>query len=103
MMGSYSYTSVQVEPDGTALTSVIMYPDERVSVLVPRGKNRAQISVTHCRAHVLIAPTRATAPTAEDVQVARKLAESFAAYAAEVERLHSLNGVAAESAEDPAA
>ncbi|WP_141973760.1 hypothetical protein [Actinomadura hallensis] len=103
MMESYSYTTVQVEPDGTALTSVTMHPDERVSVLVPRGKNRAQISVTHAYAHVCIAPTRATAPTADDVRVARQLAESFAAYAAEVERLHALNNPQGESAEDTAA
>ncbi|NVI90817.1 hypothetical protein [Actinomadura sp. BRA 177] len=102
-MGAYSYTTVQVEPDGTALTSVSIYPDERVSVLCPRGKNRAQISITHSYAHVIIAPARATSPTAEDVRVARKLAESFAAYAAEVERLHTLNNPQGVSAEDPAA
>ncbi|MFI0374509.1 hypothetical protein ACH35V_42195 [Actinomadura sp. 1N219] len=102
-MGAYSYTTVSVEPDGTALTSVSLHPDERVSVLYPRGKDRAQISIAHAYAHVSIVPTNATAPTAEDVRVARKLADSFAAYAAEVERLHGLHTIAAEPAEDPAA
>ncbi|MFG1857885.1 hypothetical protein ACGFJT_39040 [Actinomadura geliboluensis] len=102
-MDTYSYTTVQVEPDGTALTSVSMHPDERVSVLCPRGKNRAQISITHSYAHLTIAPTKATSPTAEDVRVARRLAESFAAYAAEVERLHALNNPQGVPAEDPAA
>ncbi|TDC55353.1 hypothetical protein E1281_13005 [Actinomadura sp. KC345] len=101
-MDSYSYTTVQVEPDGSALTSVCMRPDERMSVLYPRGKNRAQISITHANAYMLVTPTRPTAPTAEDVRVARKLAESFAAYAAEVERLHVENG-GSEPAQDPAA
>ncbi|RKS79566.1 hypothetical protein BZB76_1038 [Actinomadura pelletieri DSM 43383] len=102
-MDAYSYTTVRVEQDGTALTSVSLHPDERVSVLYPRGTNRAQISITHAYAHVRIVPTNATAPTAEDVRVARKLAESFVAYAAEVERLHALANPRSESAEDPAA
>ncbi|MFG2091178.1 hypothetical protein [Spirillospora sp. NPDC048824] len=100
-MGTYSYTTVEVEQDGTAVTSVTLHPDERVSVLCPRGKNRAQISISHAYANVRIVPTNATAPTAADVRVARKLAESLAAYAAEVERLHALTtGQTGETGED---
>ena len=89
-MDAYSYTTVSVEPDGTARTSLSMQPDEWLSVVCPRGKERAQISLSHSRADVTLSPTSAAAPTAEDVRVARKLAESFAVYAAEVERLHAL-------------
>ncbi|URM97069.1 hypothetical protein LUW76_23450 [Actinomadura madurae] len=97
-MESYSYTTVSVKPDGTARTSLSMQPDEWLSVVCPRGKERAQISLSHSRADVTVSPTNATAPTAGDVWVARKLAESFAIYAAEVERLHILNGASVESA-----
>jgi len=51
---------------------------------------------------VSVAPTNPAAPTAEDIQIAHRLAESFAAYAAEVERLHVQNRTA-EPAEDTAA
>ena len=89
-MDAYSYTTVSVKPDGTARTTLSMQPDEWLSVICPRGKKRAQISLEHSRADVTLSPTSPTAPTAEDVRVARKLAESFAIYAAEVERLHAL-------------
>src|SRR5437868_9391613 len=89
--GAYSYTTVSVETDGTAAVSVSLQTDERVSVLCGTGRDRAQISVWHAGAHVTVCPTNASAPTAGDVQVARLLAESFAVYAAEVERLHDLN------------
>lgn len=88
-MRSYSYTTVVVEPDGTARTSVNVYPDESLRVLCTTGGPRAQISLDHAGASVLIVPTNAEAPTAEDVRAARRLAESFAVYAAEVERLHA--------------
>ncbi|MFB4307202.1 hypothetical protein [Actinomadura sp. GTD37] len=101
-MDAYSYTTVQVEPDGSAAVHVSLYPDESVSVLAVTGRGRAQISVQHANASVSVAPTNPAAPTAEDVQIARRLAESFAAYAAEVERLHVQNR-AAEPAEDTAA
>lgn len=102
-MGAYSYTTVTVEPDGSARASVTMHPDERLSVLVPVGYERAQISLAHANADLTIAPTNATAPTVEDVQVARKLAESFATYAAEVERLHTASASGDCAAEVPAA
>lgn len=93
MMGdSYSYTTVQVEPDGTASVYVSLRPDERLSLLCPRDRDRAQLWISHARADVTITPTNPTAPTAEDLATARRLAESFAQYAAEVERLHALNG-----------
>ncbi|TDC47703.1 hypothetical protein E1281_25865 [Actinomadura sp. KC345] len=101
-MDSYSYTTVSVKPDGSAHTSVSMLPDKWLSVVCPRGKDRAQISLSHSRADVTLSPTNATAPTAGDVWVARKLATSFALYAAEVERLHVANG-GSEPAQDPAA
>ncbi|QKW39383.1 hypothetical protein HUT06_39570 [Actinomadura sp. NAK00032] len=102
MTNAYSYTTVQVEPDGSAAVHVSLHPDESVSVLAVTGHGRAQISVQHANASVLIAPTNAAAPTTGDLQIARHLAESFAVYAAEVERLHAENR-AAEPAEDTAA
>lgn len=101
-MGAYSYTTVVVEPDGSARVTVSMHPDERLSVLLAVGYERAQISLTHANADLIIAPTNAAAPTVEDVLVARKIAESFATYAAEVERLHTASG-ADSAAEVPAA
>lgn len=101
-MDAYSYTTVTVEPDGTATVHVSMRPDEQVRVWCTPGRDRAQISLAHARADVVITPTDPTAPTAGDVRVARRLAESFATFAAEVERLHVLNR-AAEPAEDTAA
>ncbi|MGI5324834.1 hypothetical protein [Actinomadura nitritigenes] len=89
-MGAYSYTTVVVEPDGSTRIGVSLQPDESVSVLCSTGRPRAQISVTHAAADVVITPTDPESPTAGDVQVARQLAESFAVYAAEVERLHAL-------------
>ncbi|MEU4824619.1 hypothetical protein AB0H37_22350 [Actinomadura sp. NPDC023710] len=91
METSYSHTTVMVEPDGTAVISVSLYPDGRMAMTCPTGVNRAQLWISHARARVLIAPTNPEAPTAEDVETARKLAEVFARYAAEVERLHALN------------
>ncbi|MFG2018598.1 hypothetical protein [Actinomadura geliboluensis] len=101
-MDAYSYTTVQVEPDGSAAVHVSLHPDESVSVLAVTGYGRAQISVRHARANVTITPTNPTTPTAEDVRIARQLAESFAAYAAEVGRLHVENRVA-EPSENTAA
>jgi hypothetical protein len=102
METSYSYTTVLVEPDGSTLTHVSLHPDGRMSMMCPRGGDRAQITLSHARADVTIAPTNATAPTAEDLRVARQLAELFARYAAEVERLHtnsaSVPGGSVESA-----
>ncbi|GAA0222446.1 hypothetical protein GCM10009527_018460 [Actinomadura nitritigenes] len=89
-MGAYSYTTVTVEPDGSARITVHMHPDDSLSVLCGSGRDRAQISFTHAGADVIITPTDPNSPTAGDVQVARQLAESFATYAAEVERLHAL-------------
>ncbi|GAA4130738.1 hypothetical protein [Actinomadura keratinilytica] len=89
MSDAYSYTTVVVDPDGTSRISVSLRPDDDMSVVCPTGRDRAQISVSHAAAHVLIGPAAPEAPTAEDVRVARKLAESFAVYAAEVERLHA--------------
>lgn len=100
-MDAYSYTTVSVRPDGSARTTLSMQPNKYLEVLCPRGRDRAQISLSHARADVTLSPTRATAPTAEDVWVARKLAESFAVYAAEVERLHALTtGQTSESAQN---
>ena len=101
-MDAYSYTTVQVEPDGSARVHVSMYLDESVSVLTATGRGRAQISMRHARADVTVGPTNPTAPTAGDVQIARRLAESFATYAAEVERLH-VETRAAEPSKDTAA
>ncbi|MBX6770048.1 MAG: hypothetical protein IRY90_23330 [Actinomadura rubrobrunea] len=89
MSDAYSYTTVMVEPDGTSRISVSLRPDEDMSVLCSTGRDRAQITVMHAAAHVLISPVSPKAPTSEDVRVARRLAESFAVYAAEVERLHA--------------
>ncbi|TDD23456.1 hypothetical protein E1287_38990 [Actinomadura sp. KC06] len=102
-MASYSYTTVCVDPDGTARTSVHLHPDEQVSVLCGSGQKRAQISLSHASADVIITPTNPEAPTARDLAVARKLAESFARYPAEVERLHELNAEPADSVEGTAA
>lgn len=101
-MRPYSFTTITVEPDGTAKVVVTMHPDEDMRVYCTPGRDRAQISVMHARADVMICPTNATAPTAGDVQTARQLATAFATYAAEVERLHVENR-AAEPAEDTAA
>ncbi|GAA0568742.1 hypothetical protein [Actinomadura livida] len=95
-MGAYSYTTVNVDPDGTASVDVTLRPDERVSLLCMR--DRGQLVISHAQAHVTITPTNPTAPTAEDLAVAHKLAELFARYAAEVERLHVLNGASVPGA-----
>jgi hypothetical protein len=102
-MDAYSYTSVSVEADGKARVTVSLMPDESARVLISQGRERAQISVSHCGADVLFAPTNGTEPTVEDVRVALRLAESFAAYAAEVERLHAQSIKRAESAAESAA
>ncbi|WP_149261580.1 hypothetical protein [Actinomadura sp. K4S16] len=102
METSYSYTTVSVDSDGASTVNVALRPDRDVSVLCARGRDRAQISISHARAHVTITPTNPTAPTAEDVATARQLAGLFARYAAEVERLHangaSVPGGSVESA-----
>ncbi|GAA0287061.1 hypothetical protein GCM10009527_098080 [Actinomadura nitritigenes] len=90
-MGAYSYTTVVVEPDGATRIGVSLQPDESVSVLCSTGRPRAQISVMHAGADVVIAPTDPECPTAGDVEIARRLAASFERYADEVERLHALN------------
>ncbi|WP_433466830.1 hypothetical protein [Spirillospora sp. CA-128828] len=97
-MDAYSYTTVNVDPDGTASVNVALRPDREVSVLCPRGRDRAQISISHAGARVVIMPTNPTAPTAEDLATARQLAELFARYAAEVERLHTASQSAAPAA-----
>jgi hypothetical protein len=102
-MRAHSSTSISVERDGRARISVHLLPDQGMSVLVSEGKAWAQISLSHCDAHVIIAPTDSAAPTAEDLQVARRLAQSFAVYAAEVERLHAQHDQTAKSAAEPAA
>lgn len=101
-MDAYSYTTLRVDPDGTAAVHVSLHPDADMTVVCVRGGDRAQISVMHARADVTFCPTNPTAPTAGDVRAARRLAESFATFAAEVERLHVENRVA-EPAEDSAA
>ncbi|URM95288.1 hypothetical protein LUW76_13725 [Actinomadura madurae] len=100
---SYSYTTVSVDPDGKTAVSVSLLPDPTVRVWCEPGRDRVQMVIAHAGAEVFITPTAPEAPTAEDVTVARKLAESFAVYAAEVERLHAMNGAVTESAENPAA
>ncbi|TMQ93992.1 hypothetical protein ETD83_24555 [Actinomadura soli] len=92
-----------MDADGTARTSVTLHPDEFAPVLCPRGRDRALISVTHAAADVVICPPDSAAPSAADVRFARKLAESFAAYAAEVERLHALTTPAAEHVDNATA
>lgn len=87
-MDAYSYTTLTVDPDGTAAVHVTLRPDEQVSLLCVRDRGRAQLAISHARADVTITPTNPTAPTAEDLAVARRLAELFARYSAEVERLH---------------
>ncbi|MUN42853.1 hypothetical protein [Actinomadura litoris] len=100
-MDAYSYTTIQVERDGTADVHVSLHPDEWMSVLCVTGRERAYLSISHAKASVTVCPTRPDAPTAGDLRVARQLAEAFAVYAAEVERLHVLNGASAEAAPDP--
>lgn len=89
-MDAHSFTTVSVRPDGSARVGVTLIPDAELVVLVPVGRAQAQISLEHCGALVTIAPTNGTAPHAQDVQTARQLAAAFAAYAAEVARLHTL-------------
>ena len=91
METSYSYTTVMVEPDGKSRISVHLIPDRRTSVINSVSGLRAQIAFMHAGADVTITPTNPTAPTAEDVETARRLAELFGRYVAEVERLHALN------------
>ncbi|WP_433465512.1 hypothetical protein [Spirillospora sp. CA-128828] len=98
MQTSYSHTTVMVEPDGTSVISVSLYPDGRMAMTCPTDGDRAQIWISHAGARVLIAPTNPEEPTAEDVRVARKFAEVFARYAAEVERLHTAAQSAAPAA-----
>jgi hypothetical protein len=95
METSYSYTTVSVDPDGTSRVSVHLIPNREMSVYCSPGGHRAQIAFMHAGANVTVTPTNPTAPTVEDVKTARQLADLFARYAAEVERLHALNGAAA--------
>lgn len=88
MSDAYSYTTIVVRPGRAPRITVSLQPDGGIDVFCAAGRQRAQISISHADADVTVTPTNATAPTAEDVRAARKLAESFAVYAAEVERLH---------------
>ncbi|MEU8117627.1 hypothetical protein AB0C21_02845 [Spirillospora sp. NPDC049024] len=102
MADSNSYTTVSVDPDGTSRIVVNLIPDRQMSVYCSHGGPRAQIAFMHAGANVTITPTDPAAPTAEDLATARRLAELFARYAAEVERLHtdgaSVPGGSVESA-----
>ncbi|GLZ15309.1 hypothetical protein Acsp04_55440 [Actinomadura sp. NBRC 104425] len=97
MSDAYSYTTIAVEPGQAPHITVSLRPDGQMAVWCSAGHERAQISILHADAHVVITPTNPTVPTAGDVRAARKFAESFAVYAAEVERLHAVAQQAAES------
>lgn len=88
-LGAYSYTTITMQQGEPPRVSVTVLADRSVGVLCPAGRDRAQISIDHAGAHVLFAPQDARAPSAEDVEVARQLAEAFAVYADEVARLHA--------------
>jgi len=96
-MLSRSYTTVRVDQDGTTRIDVMLCPDEQASLWCVR--DRAQLVIKHGHADVTILASDPTAPTAEDVRVARKLAGLFARYAAEVERLHTRTSAADHSGE----
>ncbi|GAA2257043.1 MULTISPECIES: hypothetical protein [Actinomadura] len=104
METSYSFTTVRVDPDGTPAISVHLIPDRQMSVYCSDGGHRAQIAFIHAGANVTITPTNPESPTAEDLVTARRLAELFGRYVAEVERLHALSvaSMPSESAESAA-
>ncbi|WP_021596235.1 hypothetical protein [Actinomadura welshii] len=97
-MNASSFTTLKVDPDGTTSVCVTLRPDAQISVQCRQDRPRVQLWISHGRADVTIVPSNPEAPTAEDVRVARQLAELFARYAAEVERLHTVSQSAAPAA-----
>jgi len=84
----YTYTTISAGPGEPTHITVSFYLDDAAWITVyGAGKGRPQLGIAHGEVSVNIAPRAEGIGTAEDVRIARTLADKAAAYAAEVERL----------------
>ena len=87
MSDGYTYTVISAHPGEPTRIEVSFYLDDRAWISVPgAGTRRPHLHIAHEHVSVSVGP-RAETVTAEDVALARTLADEAARYAAEIERL----------------
>ncbi|MGI8446090.1 MAG: hypothetical protein ACR2MP_02665 [Streptosporangiaceae bacterium] len=87
MSDGYTYTVITAGPHEPTRIGVSFYLDEHAWITVPgTGSTRPHLHIAHGDVSVSICPRTGTV-TAEDVALARNLADEATTYAAEVERL----------------
>ena len=88
MSDGYTYTTISARPGERPRIGVAFYLDEHAWITVPGTDERQAAPAHRARRGVGVASARAAeAITAEDVVIARRLADQAAEYAAEIERL----------------
>ena len=87
MSDGYTYTTISARPGERPRIGVAFYLDEHAWITVPgTDEGRPHLHIAHGDVSVSISPPAETV-TAEDVVIARRLADQAAEYAAEIERL----------------
>ena len=87
MSDGYTYTTISARPGERPRIGVVFYLDEHAWITVPgTDEGSPHLHIAHGEVSVSIGPP-AEAVTAEDVVIARRLADQAAEYAAEIERL----------------
>jgi hypothetical protein len=89
MSEGYSYTVIRAQPGEPVKVAVSFYLDQRarIDAYPGHGRSAPHLGVQLDDASVSIGPAHPGQVTAEDAQIARRLADQTAAYAAEIERL----------------
>jgi hypothetical protein len=87
MSDGYTYTTISARPGEHPRIGVAFYLDEHAWITVPgTDEGRPHLHIAHGEVSVSISPPDETV-TAQDVVIARRLAEQAAEYAAEIQRL----------------
>jgi hypothetical protein len=94
MSEGYSYTVIRAHPGEPVKVAVSFYLDQRarIDVYPGHGRSAPHLGVQLADASVSIGPAHPGQVTAEDAQLARRLADQTAKYAAEVEWLAAGGG-----------
>ena len=87
MSDGYTYTTISARPGQHPRITVAFYLDEHAWITVPgTDDGRPHLHIAHGEVSASISPPAETVTT-EDVEIAHRLADQAAEYAAEIKRL----------------
>jgi hypothetical protein len=93
MSDGYSYTTISAHPGEPVKVAVSFYLDHRARIdTYAGGRTAPHLTVQLADVSVSIGPAHPGQVSTEDAQLARRLADEAATYAAEIERLAAHGG-----------